>query len=102
MIRELKPSRRSKQMNFITWVVVGIIIGRVANLFIGTRENLLLDIIAGIVGASVLGLGLTPLLRLSLINQNNFSLSAVLVSMGGAVILLTVLTMFRRRGYLLR
>ena len=89
-------------MNFITWLVVGIIVGRVASLVIGTREGILLDIIAGIVGASVVGLVLTPLLRLSTINQNNFSLSAVLVSVGGAVILLAVLTLFRRRGYHLR
>ena len=86
-------------MNFITWLVVGIIVGRVANLVMKMREGILLDMIAGIVGASVVGLVLTPLLRLSTINQNNFSLSAVLVSVGGAVSMLAVLTLFRRRGY---
>ena len=86
-------------MNFITWLVVGIIVGRVANLVMKMREGILLDMIAGIVGASVVGLVLTPLLRLSTINQDNFSLSAVLVSVGGAVSMLAVLTLFRRRGY---
>ena len=86
-------------MNFITWLVVGIIVGRVANLVMKRREGVLLDMIAGIVGASVVGLVLTPLLRLSTINQDNFSLSAVLVSVGGAVSMLAVLTLFRRRGY---
>ena len=89
-------------MNFITWLVVGIIVGRVANLVMKMREGVLLDMIAGIVGASVVGLVLTPLLRLSTINQDNFSLSAVLVSVGGAVSMLAVLTLFRRRGYHLR
>ena len=86
-------------MNFITWLVVGIIVGRVANLVMKMREGVLLDMIAGIVGASVVGLVLTPLLRLSTINQDNFSLSAVLVSVGGAVSMLAVLTLFRWRGY---
>ena len=86
-------------MNFITWLVVGIIVGRVANLVMKRREGVLLDMIAGIVGASVVGLVLTPLLRLSTINQDNFSLSAVLVSVGGALSILAVLTLFRRRGY---
>jgi len=86
-------------MNFITWLVVGIIVGRVANLVMKMREGILLDMIAGIVGASVVGLVLTPLLRLSTVNQDNFSLSAVLVSVGGAVSMLAVLTLFRRRGY---
>ncbi|HXV43143.1 MAG TPA: GlsB/YeaQ/YmgE family stress response membrane protein [Anaerolineae bacterium] len=89
-------------MNFIMWLIVGIIVGRLASLLVGTREGLLLDIIAGIVGAFVAGLVLTPLVGISTINQNNFSLPAVLVSVGGAVMLLAVLTFFRRQGYRLR
>jgi uncharacterized membrane protein YeaQ/YmgE (transglycosylase-associated protein family) len=41
---------------------------------------------------------LTPLLGIGTINQNNFSLPAMLVSVGGTVILLAVLSLFRRRG----
>jgi uncharacterized membrane protein YeaQ/YmgE (transglycosylase-associated protein family) len=89
-------------MNFIMWLVVGVIVGRVASLLTGTREGLLLNIIVGIVGAVVAGFGVTPLVGISTINQNNFSLPAVLVAVGGAVILLTVLNLFRRRGYRLR
>ena len=89
-------------MNFIMWLAVGAIVGRVASLFIGTREGIVLDIIVGIVGAFVAGLVLTPLLGISTINQNNFSFPAMLVSVGGAVILLAVLNLFRQRGYRLR
>jgi uncharacterized membrane protein YeaQ/YmgE (transglycosylase-associated protein family) len=89
-------------MNFIMWLVVGAIAGKVASLLTGTREGLVLDVIAGIVGAFVAGLVLTPLLGISTVNQNNFSFPAVLVAVGGAVILLAVLNLFRRRGYRLR
>ena len=89
-------------MNFIMWLVVGAIVGKVASLLTGTREGLVLDVIAGIVGAFVAGLVLTPLLGISTVNQNNFSFPAVLVAVGGAVILLAVLNLFRRRGYRLR
>ncbi|MFZ5502532.1 MAG: GlsB/YeaQ/YmgE family stress response membrane protein, partial [Pseudomonadota bacterium] len=51
---------------------------------------IVLNIIVGIVGASVAGLVLTPMLAISTINQNNFSLSALLVSLAGAVLLLAV------------
>jgi len=85
-------------MNFIIWLIVGAIVGWVANSLMGTREGLLVNIIVGIVGAFVAGLVLTPLLGIGTINQNNFSLPAMLVSVGGAIILLVVLSLFRRRG----
>ena len=85
-------------MNFIIWLIVGAIVGWVATSLMGQREGLLMNIIVGIVGAFVAGLVLTPLLGIGTINQNNFSLPAMLVSVGGAVILLFVLSLFSRRG----
>jgi uncharacterized membrane protein YeaQ/YmgE (transglycosylase-associated protein family) len=89
-------------MNFIMWLAVGAIVGRVASSFIGTRESMILDIIVGIVGAVVAGLVAIPLLGIGTINQNPFNFPAMLVSIGGAVSLLAVLNLFRRRGYRLR
>ena len=89
-------------MNFIMWLAVGFIVGRAASLVIGTREGILLDIIVGIVGAFVAGLVVTPLLGISTVNLNPFNFAALLVSVGGAVSLLAVLNIFRRRGYHLR
>jgi len=89
-------------MNFIMWLVVGAIVGRVASSFMGTREGLILDIIVGIFGAVVAGLVATPLLGIITINQNPFNFPAMLVSVGGAVILLAILNLFRRRGFRLR
>ena len=89
-------------MNFIMWLAVGFIVGRAASLVIGTREGIVLDIIVGIAGAFVAGLVVTPLLGISTINQNPFNFPAMLVSTGGAVVLLAVLNLFRQRGYHLR
>jgi uncharacterized membrane protein YeaQ/YmgE (transglycosylase-associated protein family) len=89
-------------MNFIMWLGVGAIAGRLASSYTGNREGMVLDIIVGIVGAFLAGLLVTPLLGISTINQNPFNFPAVLVSAGGAVILLVVLNLFRQRGYRLR
>ena len=83
-------------INFIVWLIVGGIIGWVASEIMRTRESLLLNIIVGIVGAFVAGLVLTPFFGISTINQNNFSLPALLVSLVGAIILLAVVNLFRR------
>lgn len=89
-------------VNFIVWIVVGAIIGWVASQLMGKREGLVLNIIVGIVGAFIAGYILTPLLHIGTINQNNFSVPALLVSLLGAIILLAVLSLFRRSGMRLR
>ena len=50
------------------WLGVGVIVGRMSSLFMGTREGIVLDMIVGIVGAFVAGLVVTPLLGISTIN----------------------------------
>lgn len=89
-------------MNFIMWLVVGALVGWAASLVMGTRDGLVLDVIVGIIGAFIAGFVLTPLVGISTINQNNFSFPAMLVAVGGALILLVILNLFRRRGYRLR
>ncbi len=88
-------------VNFIMWLLYGAVIGWVASSLMGQREGLLLNIIVGILGACVAGIVLTPYFGISTINQNSFSLPAMLVSVGGAIILLVVLHLFRRWGGLL-
>jgi uncharacterized membrane protein YeaQ/YmgE (transglycosylase-associated protein family) len=83
-------------MNFIIWLIVGAMVGWAAHLLMGSRENLLVNIIVGILGALLAGMVLTPLLGIGTINQNPVSLPAMLMSIVGAVILLVVLTLFRR------
>ena len=85
-------------VNFIVWLIVGGVIGWVASSLMRTREGLLLNIVVGILGAFVAGIVLTPLLHIGTINQNNFSLPALLVSLVGAIILLAVVRVIRRAG----
>lgn len=86
-------------MNFIIWIIVGGILGWLASMVMRTdgQQGLILNIIVGIVGAFVAGLFLTPLLGISTINQNNFSLSGLIVSFIGAIILLGVVNLVSRR-----
>jgi len=87
-------------INFIIWLIAGAIIGWVASMLMHTdgQQGTLIDIVVGVVGAFVAGLVLTPLLGVGTINQSDFSLPALLVSLLGAVILLAVVKLFRRGG----
>jgi uncharacterized membrane protein YeaQ/YmgE (transglycosylase-associated protein family) len=88
-------------MNFIIWLIVGGIVGWLASIVMRTngQQGMLLNIVVGIVGAFVAGMFLTPLLGIATINQNNFSLPGVLVSVVGATILLAVITLFFGRSF---
>jgi uncharacterized membrane protein YeaQ/YmgE (transglycosylase-associated protein family) len=85
-------------LNFLVWLIVGGIIGWVASLIMRTnaQQGLLLNIVVGIVGAFVAGWLLTPFFGVGTINQSNFSVPAMLVSLGGAVILLAIVNLMRR------
>lgn len=86
-------------INFIVWIIVGALIGWVASMMMGTnaRQGTLIDIVVGIVGAFLAGLLLTPLFGAGTINQGDFSLPSLLVSLLGAVILLAIVKLFQRR-----
>ena len=84
-------------MTILVWLIAGAIVGWVATSLMHDQSNLLINIVVGVVGAFVAGYLLTPLLHISTINQGNFSIEALLVSLGGAVILLAVVNLFRRQ-----
>jgi uncharacterized membrane protein YeaQ/YmgE (transglycosylase-associated protein family) len=85
-------------MNFIIWIVVGGILGWLASLVMRTdaSQGLLLNVVVGIVGALLGGWLLAPLFGTGTINQNDFSISSLLVSFLGAVILLAIVNLLRR------
>ena len=87
-------------INFIIWIIAGALIGWVASIIMKTnnRQGLIADIIVGIVGAFVGGYFLSPLFNVGTINEGNFSIPALLVSLGGAVILLAISKLFRNIG----
>jgi uncharacterized membrane protein YeaQ/YmgE (transglycosylase-associated protein family) len=84
-------------MNFILWIIVGGILGWIASIIMHTnaQQGVVLNIIVGIIGALVAGFLLTPLFGIATINQSNFSLPSLLVSLLGAVILLAIVNLFR-------
>jgi uncharacterized membrane protein YeaQ/YmgE (transglycosylase-associated protein family) len=85
-------------MNIIIWLVVGGVIGWLASLVMRTdaQQGILLNIVVGIVGALIAGFLLTPLVGEGTINQGNFSIAGLLVSLVGAIILLAIVNLFRR------
>lgn len=85
-------------MNFIIWLIVGAVVGWLATSLMRRRDDILMNTILGILGAFLAGLGLAPYFEINTINQNNFSLPAMLVAVGGAVILLSVFHLLRQRG----
>jgi uncharacterized membrane protein YeaQ/YmgE (transglycosylase-associated protein family) len=84
-------------INFFIWIIAGAVIGWVASLIMRTnrKQGPLADIFVGIVGAFVGGYFLSPLVNVTTINQGNFSLPALLVSLGGAIILLVIFKLLR-------
>ena len=85
-------------INFLVWIIVGGLIGWLASMIMrrDAQQGILLNIVVGIAGAFLTGLILTPFLGVGTINESNFSIAALVVSLGGAVILLAVVNLFNR------
>ena len=81
-------------INLILWLVVGGVIGWVASLVMRTdaQQGLILNVIVGIVGALIGGF----LFGYNTINQNAFDVTALLISLIGAVVLLALVNLIRR------
>jgi uncharacterized membrane protein YeaQ/YmgE (transglycosylase-associated protein family) len=87
-------------INFLIWIIVGAVLGWIASIIMKTnsRQGLIADIIVGIVGSFVGGYFLSPLFNVGTINEGDFSIPSLLVSLGGAVILLAISKLFRNVG----
>ena len=85
-------------MNLIIWLVVGGLIGWLASKIMNTdaEQGIGLNVVVGIVGALLAGWLVTPLIGGATINQGDFSLSGVVISLLGAIILLAIVNLFRR------
>lgn len=86
-------------MNFLLWIIIGGLIGWIASIIMKTdaQQGIFLNIVVGVVGAFLAGILLAPLFGTDTINQSNFSLPSLLISLGGAVVLLAIVNLFRRR-----
>jgi uncharacterized membrane protein YeaQ/YmgE (transglycosylase-associated protein family) len=86
-------------MGIIIWLIVGGVIGWLASMIMKTdgQQGIFLNIIVGIIGAflggwigGMLGVGGGD------INDGNFSIVGLLMSLVGAVVLLAIVNLFRR------
>jgi uncharacterized membrane protein YeaQ/YmgE (transglycosylase-associated protein family) len=84
-------------MNILILLVVGGLIGWVASMIMGGPGGILMDIVVGIVGALLAGLVLNPLIGGGNIMTGDLSLSSILVSLLGAIVLLGIMRLFTRR-----
>ena len=85
-------------MNFIIWLVLGGVIGWLASIMMKTngQQGIFLNVVVGIIGAMLGGWLISPMVGVGTINQDNFSLPALLVSFVGAAILLAIVNLIRR------
>ena len=85
-------------MNVIIYLIAGAIVGYIASRIMRTnsQQGLILDIVVGIVGAFLAGWFLTPIFGVGTINDA-ITLETMLVSLGGAIILLFIVKLIRRR-----
>jgi uncharacterized membrane protein YeaQ/YmgE (transglycosylase-associated protein family) len=85
-------------INFLVWIILGGILGWIASMIMRTdaQQGTLTNIVVGIVGAGLAGMFLSSFFGVATINQNNFSMPSLLVSLLGAVILLAIVNLFRR------
>ena len=85
-------------MNLIVWLIVGGLIGWVASLIMKTdgQQGIFLNVVVGVVGAILAGWVISPMVGVGTINQDNFSLPSLLVSLVGAAILLAIVNLIRR------
>lgn len=82
-------------MSVIACIVVGILAGWLAERITGRNHGLLMNLLVGIVGASIGGLLVTSLLGLHY--AEGFNLATIAVATLGAVLLLAVFGGFQNR-----
>jgi uncharacterized membrane protein YeaQ/YmgE (transglycosylase-associated protein family) len=87
-------------MTLILAIVVGGILGWLASIIMrrDAQQGIFLNIVVGIVGAVLAGFLLNPLIGGGNIMNGDFSLSALLVSLLGAVILLAIVNLVTRKS----
>ena len=85
-------------MNIIIYLIAAAAVGWVASELMKDRASLLINIVVGIVGAFLAGFLISPLVGVPPISVGGtFSIPTLLVSLVGAVIVIWVVHLLRRR-----
>jgi uncharacterized membrane protein YeaQ/YmgE (transglycosylase-associated protein family) len=85
-------------MGILIYLIVGGLIGWIASIIMRTdaQQGIILNVVVGIVGALIAGFLVAPHLGTGTINSGDFTVTGLLVSLVGAVILLAIVNLFRR------
>lgn len=100
LISWLHLTQQERAVNFIIWLVIGGLLGWVASMVMKTdaQQGVILNVVVGVIGAMLGGWLLSPLLGAGTINSNDFSIGGLAVSFLGAVILLAIVNLVRRKS----
>lgn len=84
-------------MNLLIYLIFGAIVGYVASRIMRTssQQDLIMDIVVGVVGAFLAGLFITPLVGIGTINDA-ITIPTLLVTLLGSIILLWIYKQVRR------
>jgi len=83
-------------MNILIYLIVAAVIGWVATEIMHDRSNLVLNIVVAVLGAFLAGYFLSPLFHVGTINDA-ITIPTMLVTLLGAIILLAIVRLIRRR-----
>ena len=85
-------------MGIIILIIVGGILGWLASIIMRTdaQQGILLNVIVGIIGALLAGFLIVPLIGGGSITAGDFSVSSLLVSFLGAIVLLAIVYLVGR------
>jgi uncharacterized membrane protein YeaQ/YmgE (transglycosylase-associated protein family) len=85
-------------MNIIIYLIAAAVVGWAASEIMKDRASLLINIVVGVVGAFLAGFLISPLVGVPPISVGGaFSIGTMLVSLVGAVIVIWVVHLLRRR-----
>ncbi|MES2860894.1 MAG: GlsB/YeaQ/YmgE family stress response membrane protein [Pseudomonadota bacterium] len=82
-------------LGIIGWIVIGIVAGWLAEKVMGRNHGLVTNLIVGVVGALIGGFIAQNLLGIPV---GGFNLVTLLVAFGGAILLLFLLGLVKRRA----
>jgi uncharacterized membrane protein YeaQ/YmgE (transglycosylase-associated protein family) len=83
-------------VNILIYLLVAAVIGWIATEIMHDRSNLLINIVVAVIGAFIAGYFISPLVHVGTINTA-ITIPTMLVTLVGAVILLAIVNLIRRR-----
>ena len=88
-------------MNFVAWIVAGIVVGWVANHILndGERDGMIIYLVVGVLGAFAGVQVLAPMFGPPALDPNAFSMTLLLSSAMGAGVCLFIGAMIRRKFF---